>query len=118
VWLPHFVRCATKTIPALHPDELAVILQGLADLEYKPQQKAVFKIYSCAQNSDYGEFEGTALKDSAYEHFFIDAISCHVDAMSCHVDSISCHVDCMSCHVLLSASLAGAVLQETLKHHS
>ncbi|GAX75152.1 hypothetical protein CEUSTIGMA_g2596.t1 [Chlamydomonas eustigma] len=45
VWLSHFVRCATSTIPSLNPDELAVILQGLADLEYKPQ-KVFHKQYS------------------------------------------------------------------------
>lgn len=35
-WLAELVRCATPLLPGMQPDEIATLLQGLADLEHKP----------------------------------------------------------------------------------
>jgi len=38
VWLRHFVQRCTPTVPSMEPNQVSVLLQALADMQYKPQK--------------------------------------------------------------------------------
>ncbi len=52
IWLSHFTHCSTRTLPRLGTDEVAALMQGLSDLEYKPPKvRAARREGSCCNKS-------------------------------------------------------------------